>query len=236
MPVAERVYLAVPYEERALARAAGAVWDKGAKSWYAGPTADMQRLDRWRPEHFIHQQGPAMPPREEFAAALRAHGLLVAGDHPIMDGHKHRIAVEGGKRGALDGFYVGHLDGHPAGRIINYKTGADVRWQCKGYVLSREQATALHAQASARQRARDAEQARLHECTALRLLQELGQLVPLQQPTPYLKRKGIKPRPGVFTDREGQVTYVPGMDTDGRQWTVQTIGADGTKRFARDSR
>ncbi|HEX8883247.1 MAG TPA: zincin-like metallopeptidase domain-containing protein, partial [Noviherbaspirillum sp.] len=147
VPLAERVYLAVPYTERVLARAAGAVWDKGVKSWYAGPNADMQPLDRWRPERLVYQQGPAMPPREEFAAALRAHGLLVEGEHPIMDGHKHRIAVQGGKPGARDGFYIGHLDGHPAGRIINYKTGTDETWQSKGYVLTREQATALHVQA-----------------------------------------------------------------------------------------
>jgi len=236
VPVAERVYLAVPYDERALARAAGAVWDKGAKSWYAGPHADMQRLDRWRPDHIVNQQGPAMPPREEFAAALRAHGLLVAGEHPIMDGKKHRIAVEGGKRGARDGFYVGHLDGHPAGRIINYKTGTDETWQSKGYVLTREQATALHAQAIATRQARDAVLAQLHEHTAQRLGRQMAELVPLQQPTPYLKRKGIVPQPGVFTDCKGEITYVPGIDADGKQWTMQTIQADGTKRFVKDSR
>jgi antirestriction protein ArdC/phage/plasmid primase-like uncharacterized protein len=235
-PLAERVYLAVPYEERTLARAAGAAWDKAMKCWYAGPHADWKTLDRWRPEHRVHQQAPAMPPRDEFAAVMQAHGLLVAGEHPIMDGHKHRIAVHGGKRGALDGFYVGYLDGHPAGRIINYKTGADVTWQCKGYVLSREQATALQAQASASRQARDAAQAQLHERTAQRLLQHLGQLVPLQQPTPYLTRKGIAPQMGVWTDQGGQVTYVPGMDADGKLWTMQTIQPDGTKRFAKDSR
>jgi putative DNA primase/helicase len=235
-PPSERLYLAVPFEERALARVAGAAWDKAAKSWYAGPHADLQTLDRWRPENRTHEQGPAMHPREEFAAAMQAHGLLVTGEHPIMDGHKHRIAVEGGKRGALDGFYVGHLDGHPAGRIINYKTGADVTWQCKGYVLSREQATALQAQASARRQARVAEQAQLHERTAQRLLRDLDELVPLEQATPYLQRKGIKPQSGVFADREGQVTYVPGMDADGKLWTIQAIQPDGTKRFAKDSR
>jgi putative DNA primase/helicase len=236
VPVAERVYLAVPYAERALARAAGAAWDKGAKSWYAGPHADLQGLVRWRLNHLIQQQGPAMPPREEFAAALRAHGLLVCGEHPIMDGHKHRVAVEGGKRGARDGFYVGYLDGHPAGRIINYKTGTDETWQSKGYVLSREQATALHAQASAGRQARDAELAQLHECTSQRLCRQMTELVPLQQPTAYLTRKGIKPQRGVFTDSQGEVTYVPGMDANGKLWTMQTIGADGTKRFTKDSR
>lgn len=236
VPPAERIYLAVPYAERASARAAGATWDKAAKSWYAGPNADMQQLERWRPEHLVHQQGPAMTPREEFAAALRAHGLLVEGEHPIMDGKKHRIAVEGGKRGARDGFYVGHLDGHPAGRIINYKTGTEETWQRKGYVLSREQTSALHAQASAGRQARDLALAELHERTAQRLCRQLAELVPVQQPTPYLKRKGITSQPGVFTDREGDITYVPGIDANGKQWTMQTIDADGTKRFAKDGR
>lgn len=235
-PPSERLYLAVPFEERALARVAGAAWDKAAKSWYAGPHADLQALNRWRPENRTHEQGPAIHPREEFAAAMQAHGLLVTGEHPIMDGHKHRIAVEGGKRGALDGFYLVYMDGHPAGRIINYKTGADVTWQCKGYVLSREQATALQAQASARRQVRVAEQAQLHERTAQRLLRDLDELVPLEQVTPYLQRKGIQPQSGVFADREGQVTYVPGMDADGKLWTIQAIQPDGTKRFAKDSR
>lgn len=236
VPVAARVYLAVPYEERGLARAAGAVWDRTAKSWYAGPNADMQGLDRWQLAHCIQRQGPAVPPREEFAAALHAHGLLVTGDHPIMDGRKHRIAVQGGKHGALDGFYVGHLDGHPAGRIINHKTGADEVWHSKGYVLSREQAAALLAQASARRQARDATQGLLHERTAQRLCQQMATLVPVRQPTPYLACKGVKPQQGIFTDREGQITYVPGMDANGKVWTMQTIGADGTKRFAKESR
>jgi antirestriction protein ArdC len=40
----DRKYLAVPYGERYTAKAAGALWDRAAKSWYAGPNADMQKL------------------------------------------------------------------------------------------------------------------------------------------------------------------------------------------------
>ena len=29
----------------------GALWNKAAKSWYAGPRADMAKLEQWRPEH-----------------------------------------------------------------------------------------------------------------------------------------------------------------------------------------
>ena len=47
----ERRYLAVPYGERNAAKAAGALWDPAAKSWYVGPNADMQKLRRWLPEN-----------------------------------------------------------------------------------------------------------------------------------------------------------------------------------------
>jgi phage/plasmid primase-like uncharacterized protein len=52
----------------------------------------------------------------------------------------------------------------------------------------------------------DAALAQLHEATAQRLGRTMAELVPMQQPTPYLKRKGVAPQPGVFTDREGVVT------------------------------
>ena len=87
---------------------AGAEWDKVAKSWYAGPKADMEKLARWKPENVQAQQGPAMTPREEFAETMRSAGLFTGsnaqGDHPIMDGMRHRVPVEGGKKGTLDGF------------------------------------------------------------------------------------------------------------------------------------
>ena len=40
----------------------------------------------------------------------------------------------------------------------------------------------------------------------------------------------------MFTDREGQKTYIPAFDADGKQWTMQYIQEDGTKRFAKDSK
>lgn len=239
-PALERHYLAVPYTERGEAKAAGALWDKAAKSWYAGPWADMARLERWQPEHIAAQQGAAMTPREEFAQALRAAGLFVGqrpdGDHPIMDGQKHRVPVDGGKSGAVDGFYVGHLDGHPAGRIINHKTGTDVTWKSKGYTLSDEESARLHAEAATRLANRAAEQEQLQAATAERVGRQVATLVPVEQPTPYLQAKGIQPQSGVLTDSAGQKTYIPAFDAEGKQWTMQYIQADGTKRFAKDSK
>ncbi len=231
-----RQYLAVPYEQRNAAKAAGALWDKAAKSWYAGPRADMAKLEQWKPENVQAQQGPAMTPREEFAEAMRSAGLSTQGDHPIMDGKRHRVPVEGGKKGALDGFYVGHLDGHPAGRIINNKTGTDITWKSKGYALSDQEKAKLQAEAAEKLAQRAAEQDKLQEATAQRVGRQMADLVPVEQPTPYLQAKGIEAHAGVFTDREGQKTYIPAFDAGGKQWTMQYIQEDGTKRFAKDSK
>jgi putative DNA primase/helicase len=233
-----RQYLAVPYGERVAAKAAGAVWDKAAKSWYAGPKADMSKLKRWKPENVPAQQGPAMTPKDEFAEALRSIGCVVSGEHPIMDGHKHRISVEGEKHSekAGSGFYVGHLDGHPAGYIKNNKTGIDLKWKSKGYAFDPEQKARMLAEAAEKLQARTAEQERLHEQTAQRVARQMTKLLPVTEPTAYMKAKGIEPQPGVFTDREGQKTYIPATDVDGKQWTMQYIREDGSKRFAKNSR
>jgi putative DNA primase/helicase len=235
-----RQYLAVPYEQRNAAKGAGALWDKAAKSWYIGPGADAAKLERWKPENVQAQQGPAMTPREEFAEAMRSAGLFTGsnaqGDHPIMDGKRHRVPVEGGKKGALDGFYVGHLDGHPAGRIINNKTGADITWKSKGYALSNQEKAKLQAEAAEKLAQRTIEQEKAQEATAQRVGRQMADLVPIEQPTPYLQAKGVQAHAGVMTDRDGQKTYIPAIDTEGKQWTMQYIQEDGTKRFAKDSK
>lgn len=240
-PLAEqRVYLAVPYADRKEARAAGADWDANANSWYAKQGADMERLRQWNPDNVAAQQAPAMDPREEFAAAMRDAGLFVGsnaqGEHPIMDGKRHRVPVDGGKKGALDGFYIGHLDGRPAGRIINNKTGVDLTWKSKGYSLSEEERAVLFAQAAQK----SAEKAREIEATqnasAERISTRLQQLQDVVEPTPYLVAKGLPAFHGVRTDEAKQTTYIPAQDVTGKVWTMQFIQADGTKRFAKDSR
>jgi putative DNA primase/helicase len=236
--VPPRQYLAVPYGERVAAKAAGAVWDKAAKSWYAGPKADLAKLKRWKPENVPTQQGPAMTPKDEFAEALRSIGCVVSGEHPIMDSQKHRISVEGEKHSEKSGsgFYVGHLDGHPAGYMKNNKIGIDLKWKSKGYTFEPEQKARMLAEAAEKLQARTAEQERLHEQTAQRVARQMAKLLPVIEPTAYMNAKGIEPQPGVFTDREGQKTYIPATDVDGKQWTMQYIREDGSKRFAKDSR
>ncbi|OEZ97395.1 zincin-like metallopeptidase domain-containing protein [Duganella phyllosphaerae] len=237
-PMAQRQYLAVPFDDRAQAKAAGAQWDRSAKSWFAGPDADLPKLEKWKPENVPVQQAPAMTPREEFAEALRSVGCVVSGQHPVMDGDKHRISVEGEKfsQNAGAGFYVGHLDGHPAGYVKNNKTGEEVSWKAKGYVADPAQKALLAAQAASKQQQREAEVARRQEHAAARVVKQVQKLVPVTEPTSYMQAKGIVPHAGALTDKDGKKTYVPAVDADGKQWSMQYIQEDGTKRFAKDSR
>lgn len=230
----ERQYLAVAYEDRGAAKAAGAKWDKEAKSWYVGEDAAMDKLARWLPENVPNQQGPAMTPEQEFADALRSIGCVVD-EPPEMDGKKHRIATEGDKRGEKSGFYVGHLDGRPAGYMKNNRTGAEVKWVSKGYTLDPEQKAKLQAEAAEKKQAREEERKSLQEAASIRVSQQLGKLVAATESTPYLQSKGIQHHIGAFTDKEGQKTYLPAFDTNNKLWTMQYINEDGTKRFAKDS-
>ncbi|ALQ51107.1 zincin-like metallopeptidase domain-containing protein [Nitrosomonas ureae] len=188
-----RQYLIVPYTEKDLAKAAGARWDKTAKAWYVGSEADIQTLQRWLPENVSSRQEPAIDPHVEFAELLRANSCLVDGNHPVMDGSKYRIKVEGDKFGEKSGFYVAHLDGHPAGYFKNNRTGIEIRWKAKGYSLTDEQKAELVMQAAIKQQNRKAEQQALHIKVA-DALQELLAIAPAADSDhPYLLDKHARP-------------------------------------------
>ena len=189
----DRQFLAVPYTERAIAKGAGALWDKEAKSWYAGPMADMNTLKQWLPENVKLQQAPAMTPREEFADALSSLGCIVKGEHPVMDGKTHRIATIGDKSGERAGFYVAHLDGHPAGHIQNNRTGQTMKWKAKGYSLSEEEKAQLQATSAAKLQERDAAQ-KAQQNTVANSVRELLAVAPLASAEhPYLQAKQARP-------------------------------------------
>ncbi|MDV6342499.1 zincin-like metallopeptidase domain-containing protein [Nitrosomonas sp. Is35] len=188
-----RQYLIVPYRDKDLAKAAGARWDKKARSWYVGPEADIQTLQRWLPENVSSQQELATDPHVEFADLLRAQGCLVDGNHPVMDGSKHRIKVEGDKSVEKSGFYVAHLDGHPAGYFKNNRTGIEIRWKARGYSLTDEQKAELFAQAAIKQQNRKAEQ-HAQQIKVADAIQQLLTIAPAADSEhPYLKDKHARP-------------------------------------------
>jgi phage/plasmid primase-like uncharacterized protein len=74
----------------------------------------------------------------------------------------------------------------------------------------------------------------MYEATSKRLSKELRGLGYSPETTEYHKAKRIAATLGVPV-RNGDV-LVSGYDSQGKLWTVQYIKADGTKRFAKDSR
>ncbi|RWA30105.1 DNA primase, partial [Xylella fastidiosa subsp. fastidiosa] len=190
----------------------------------------------WIATEIMSRQVPALSPEKEFAETLRSMGCLVSGEHPFMDAKKYRIEVEGDKKGGKAGFYVAYLDGHPYGYIKNNRTGIELKWKSKGYSLDPEQKAAMQAEATAKLAARAEQQQQEQEAVAQHVVKQMDDLVTVIEPTPYLKAKGITPQAGIYTDSDGQKTYIPAIDSDGKQWTMQYIQEDGTKRFAKGGR
>lgn len=229
----DRQYLAVPYGERGAAKAMGAQWDKGQKSWYITSADDATKFQRWDPSLIATRQ--EMSPTEEFALACRDAGLKLDGE-PIMDGQRHRVALVDDKPGEKSGVYIGHLDGHPAGYIKNHRTGVELKWKSTGQSISDEERAKIHAEAAEKLQQREAERTATYEEQAQRALRQISKMAPLAGPTPYLTAKDIPVHRGIYTNQEGKATFIPAYDADGKVWTIQAIQEDGTKRFLKDSR
>lgn len=241
----EKVWLSISFKQKEIAKSAigklsdgtpGIAWDKVQKCWYANPGVSVEKIKAWLPEYQVLTQEKALIPTDEFKAALINLGAIVSGGHPIMDGKPHRIATEGDKKGEKAGFYVGHLDGIPAGYIKNNRTGAELNWKCKGYILTDEQRVTFKAEALEYQKTRQRELEAKQKSTALRLQQKLSMMTEVVEPTPYMQAKGIQVHSGLYTDEEKKLTCIPAIDCDGTLWTIQYISEDGTKRFAKDSK
>ncbi|HAT1881218.1 TPA: DUF1738 domain-containing protein [Legionella pneumophila] len=241
----EKVWLSIPFKQKEIAKSTigklpdgtpGIAWDKVQKCWYANPGVPVEKIKAWFPENQILTQDKALIPEDEFKAALMSLGAIVSGGHPIMDGKPHRIATEGDKNSEKAGFYVAHLDGIPAGYIKNNRTGAELNWKCKGYILNDEQKAILKTEALEHQQTRQRELEAKQKSTALRLKQKLSMMTEVVKPTPYMLAKGIKAHPGVYTDEEKKLTCIPATDYEGALWTIQYIAEDGTKRFAKNSK
>jgi len=231
-PANQKVFLAVPYREKGRAKAAGAKWDPQAKLWYAPKGADMAKLKAWLPEITL-EAASTMPPQAEFAQALKAAGLDLGGQEPVMDGKIHRTPLLDGATGKLDGAYVGYLDGIPAGFIQNHKTGEKTNWKATGHVLSDEQKAALRAEAEKHRALQELERRTQQEKASKRAYAKFinaKEAVPEQA---YLAKKGV-PGIGVREDENGNL-LVPGYDTEGHIHTLQTISLDG-KQFEAGSR
>ena len=237
----KRIYLAAPYEDREQVKALGARYDKAAKCWYyttAGTTPEnRQRLDAWLPGNArAAKQAPARDPYEEFGATLRAAGFRLEGN-PVLDGKWHRVATADDDRGQKTGAYRGDMNGTPFLYWKDHRTGEEGTVIAKGYGDLSPAQRALAAQTAADNAARRIQEtSEQHQARATELAEKLKTYTPATQQTGYQAAKGIAPTPGSYTDKKGEVTILPSVDIDGKQWTTQYIQADGSKKFAANAR
>ena len=229
--------LAVPYAEKDEAKRLGARWDRHARVWYAAEGADLAPLRKWlvAPEQSVPASGQDVV--TEFAAFLKESGLVLDGP-PLMDGERHRVAVEGGRAGATDGAYVGYLDGRPAGYCKNWKTGEERRWSARQEV-AREDIEAVRSEVAERRAERDAAREAEYEAAAKRAAGVFAGLRPATSAHPYLAKKGLdavtQSGCGARVGGKGDLV-VPMSDGEGRIWTYQSIGENGFKHLMKGGR
>ncbi|WP_413207941.1 DUF5710 domain-containing protein [Rhodospirillum sp. A1_3_36] len=231
-----RTYLAVPYEARNQAKKLGAKWDRHRKSWYAPEGADLARLDGWRLKERVPSPTRDIDPTTEFTQALEKEGLVLKGT-PLMDGKWHRVPVIGDKKGAKSGSYRGFLDGKPNGSIMNYKNGQEaVKWISTGTALAPQELERLKVEANARQAAREAEREVLAKEAAelARNLWHDRDTIKDQIQHPYLEKKGI--RASVNVGQKDGHLLIPLQDVNGNIQNIQSIDADGHKRYLEGGR
>jgi len=164
---------------------------------------------------------------EQFKHAVALAGLESPGDIEA-DGKLHRFSASG-KRGDDAGWYVLHPDGIPAGAFGCWRTGLSETWCAKTdadmTVMERE---AHRQRIKDMQAQREAEQAAQHQAAEATAQQRWAAGTPCAD-HPYLKTKGVKAY-GLRTDAAG-LLIVPMRDTAGTLHSLQTIAADGDKRF-----
>ena len=236
----EKVYLVVPYQERAEIAKLGGKWDKVVRSWYIfsdNPNINTKVFDKWKPENQPRNNVPSMTPQEEFAEVLRNLGCIVEGEHPIMDGQKHRIKTIGDKGKEQAGFYIVHSDGIPAGYAENHRTGEKVKWKSKGYFLNEQAKKAFIEQGRMQQKQREQERYLAQQEAIKRINDNIKKYKKLgeDKTTPYLSNKGIKLKAGIFTDEKEQTTIIPLYDVKDQLRSIQYINADGSKRLAKNA-
>ena len=143
----------------------------------------------------------------------------------VADGRIHRCPVEG-KPGAKDGAYVLYPDDPPAGWWQNWRTGQEGAWSAqrghKPTEAQRQQWDAAGNQLQAQRTSAWDEVARRAQAILAKAEPCAGH--------PYLDRKGVGPCPGLKIDRAGRL-LTPVLGPDGKVQSLQSINADGGKRF-----
>lgn len=213
-------WLVVPYEDREIAKAAGALWDNRAKSWFVRGLAVPDALVPYLPQN--QSSCPGSDPHQAFEAFLRAQGAELDGA-PRMDGRWHRVKLAGDTKG-MNGSYRGFLDGVPNGQFRNFKGDGTQQWTGVAVVPSPVDRPHLEAQAARQRAEREQELLDGQSAAARRAFGIWTNLESWASPDtcPYLARKGVEGY-GVKVAADGRLV-IPLCDDKGHLWSLQFVG------------
>ncbi|WP_323031559.1 toprim domain-containing protein [Brachymonas denitrificans] len=170
---------------------------------------------------------------EQFREAMTAAGLTPP-DHIEADGAIHRCSSNG-KSSDMAGWYCLHLGGVPAGSYGDWRQGYSQTWCGKeASAMTAAEQQAHRQRIKDMQAQRDAERQRQQQEAQQAAARRWDKASPCTD-HPYLTRKGVQAY-GLRQDsekspQEKNMLLVPLRDTTGTLHSLQSITADGGKRF-----
>lgn len=224
-----KFYLAVPYEERELAEAMGARWDRTVKLWFVPEDSNLNQFVRWQPEI------PLKPERYlradlEFGLVLEDAGFIMDGP-PEMDHKTHRVQARTETGELVEAEYIGMMGQQAFGVYrIGEKSEPPSQWRPTGLMLTDAQIEKLNNQNEFR---RTFEFARFQRSACSKWFSADPVEMELD-PHPYLEMKGVSSF-GLRLD-DGNNLLLPGVGANGEIRTIQSIAPDGAIRYEKGCR
>lgn len=166
---------------------------------------------------------------QDFEEAMRFQGLA-CNDPIVADGKVHRFHVAGDKPGKDNGWYVFYGE---VGIYGSWKTGEKFTWYSKGTRMSDQIREHLKSQIDKARSDYKVDRHKDHITVAELSQKKWFSALPANPQHPYLATKQVK------THSLRQIKnhlLVPLMDFHGMLWNLQTIYANGDKRFESSGR
>ena len=178
----------------------------------------------------------------QFLDFLRANNCEPTGNLQLqIDGNIHRYRVQGDKSGETSGAYCLFFDGWPAGWCQNWRNGAAISWHFNRDSLNKSisdnEYNALFAQAKAKKAQTLIEQEKEYakQAELSRIACQTLPEAPFVSQHPYAVKKKIFSY-GLRYQKDGNLLIVPLKNIEGKIVSLQSIDANGVKKFQRGSR
>lgn len=166
---------------------------------------------------------------QTFLEAMTFHGLTCK-DPIIADGKIHRFHVVGDRTGSKNGWYGFY---GKVGVYGSWRTGEKFTWCAQGTHLSDTIRAKIRQQLEQARSDNRIDRRKGHLMVAESIQRKWFTAPPAKPEHPYLRKKAVKPH---GLRRDGNYLLIPLVDFNSTLWNLQTIFANGGKRFEKGGR